>query len=405
MSYMTISFWENLKMAGKTLAANKLRSTLTVLGIVIGNASVVAMIGIGQGAQQFTQEKVESLGANLLYVFVNQEDRNGTSESSQLVLADVDAISSQAPAVKIVSPLISSNFQLTYQSRTTKAGVQGVTPSYLQLRNLQVARGRFLDEAAQRQNATVVVLGSELASKLFDRANPVGRDVQIGILSFRVIGVLQPKGAFLGVNPDANVYVPITTMANQLIGRRVPQGIPIDVIELSAKNRESIRAAAFQVSNILTKVHGKKDFSVVANKSVQDLLGQITGTLSLMLAAIAAISLLVGGIGIMNIMLVSVTERTQEIGLRKAVGASESAILLQFLIEAVILSIVGGLLGVGIGAGGAMAVGIFTPLKPTIPLSTILLATSVSGGIGLIFGVAPARRAAKLDPIVALRSS
>lgn len=392
-------------MAGKTLAANKLRSTLTVLGIVIGNASVVAMIGIGQGAQQFTQEKVESLGANLLYVFVNQEDRNGISESSQLVLADVDAIAAQAPAVKIVSPLISSNFQLTYQSRTTKAGVQGVTPSYLQLRNLQVASGRFLDEAAQRQDATVVVLGSELASKLFDRANPVGRDVQIGILSFRVIGVLQPKGAFLGVNPDANVYVPITTMANQLVGRRVPQGIPIDVIELSANNRESIRAAAFQVANILTKVHGKKDFSVVANKSVQDLLGQITGTLSLMLAAIAAISLLVGGIGIMNIMLVSVTERTQEIGLRKAVGASESAILLQFLIEAVILSIVGGLLGVGIGAGGAMTIGIFTPLKPTIPLSTILLATSVSGGIGLIFGVAPARRAAKLDPIVALRSS
>ncbi len=392
-------------MAGKTLAANKLRSTLTVLGIVIGNASVVAMIGIGQGAQQFTQEKVESLGANLLYVFVNQEDRNGISESSQLVLADVDAIAAQAPAVKIVSPLISSNFQLTYQSRTTKAGVQGVTPSYLQLRNLQVASGRFLDEAAQRQDATVVVLGSELASKLFDRANPVGRDVQIGILSFRIIGVLQPKGAFLGVNPDANVYVPITTMANQLVGRRVPQGIPIDVIELSANNRESIRAAAFQVANILTKVHGKKDFSVVANKSVQDLLGQITGTLSLMLAAIAAISLLVGGIGIMNIMLVSVTERTQEIGLRKAVGASESAILLQFLIEAVILSIVGGLLGVGIGAGGAMTIGIFTPLKPTIPLSTILLATSVSGGIGLIFGVAPARRAAKLDPIVALRSS
>ncbi len=392
-------------MAGKTLAANKLRSTLTVLGIVIGNASVVAMIGIGQGAQQFTQEKVESLGANLLYVFVNEEDKSGISESTQLVLGDVDAIAAQAPAVKTVSPLISGNFQLTYQSRTTKASVQGATPSYLQSRNLQVASGRFLDEAAQRQGATVVVLGSELASKLFGRSNPVGQDVQIGILSFRVIGVLQPKGAFLGVNPDANAYVPITTMANQLIGRKVPQGIPIDVIELSAKNRESIRAAAFQVTNILTRLHGKKDFSVVANKSVQDLLGQITGTLSLMLAAIAAISLLVGGIGIMNIMLVSVTERTQEIGLRKAVGASESAILLQFLIEAVILSIVGGLLGVGIGAGGAMAIGIFTPLKPTIPLSTILLATSVSGGIGLIFGVAPARRAAKLDPIVALRSS
>jgi putative ABC transport system permease protein len=393
-------------MAGKTLAANKLRSTLTVLGIVIGNASVVAMIGIGQGAQQFTQEKLESLGANLLYVFVNQDDREGGSnESPQLLLSDVDAIAAQAPAVKIVSPLVSSNFQLTYQSRTTKATVQGVTPSYLQARNLQVASGRFLDETAQQQDAPVVVLGSELVSKLFGGTNPIGREVQIGILSFRVIGVLQRKGAFLGVNPDSNAYIPITTMANQLVGKKVPQGIPIDSIELSAKNQESIRAAAFQVTNVLTRLHGKKDFSVVANKSVQDLLGQITGTLSLMLAAIAAISLLVGGIGIMNIMLVSVTERTHEIGLRKAVGASENAILLQFLIEAIILAILGGVLGIGIGSGGAMAIGLLTPLKPTVPLSTILLATSVSGSIGLVFGVAPARRAAKLDPIVALRSA
>jgi putative ABC transport system permease protein len=339
-------------------------------------------------------------------VFVNQDDREGGSnESPQLLLSDVDAIASQAPAVKIVSPLVSSNFQLTYQSLTTKATVQGVTPSYLQARNLQVASGRFLDETAQQQDAPVVVLGSELASKLFGGTNPIGREVQIGILSFRVIGVLQRKGAFLGVNPDSNAYIPITTMANQLVGKKVPQGVPIDSIELSAKNQESIRAAAFQVTNILTRLHGKKDFSVVANKSVQDLLGQITGTLSLMLAAIAAISLLVGGIGIMNIMLVSVTERTHEIGLRKAVGASENAILLQFLIEAIILAILGGLLGVGIGSGGAMAIGLLTPLKPTVPLSTILLATSVSGSIGLVFGVAPARRAAKLDPIVALRSA
>lgn len=393
-------------MAGKTLATNKLRSTLTVLGIVIGNASVVATIGIGQGTQQFAREKVESLGANLLYVFVNEESKeSGSGDSAQLVLRDAEAIAEQAPAVKIVSPLISANFQLTHQIRTTKASVQGVTPSYLQARNLQVANGRFLDESAQRQDATVAVLGAELADKLFERSDPVGREVQIGSLNFRVIGVLQRKGAFLGINPDANIYIPITTMANQLVGKRVPQGIPIDSIELSARNQESIRTAAFQVTNILTRLHGKKDFTVVANKSVQDLLGQITGALSLMLAAIAGISLLVGGIGIMNIMLVSVTERTQEIGLRKAVGASESAILMQFLIEAIILAVLGGAIGIGIGAGGAMAIGIFTPLKPTVPLNTILLATSISGAIGLIFGVAPARRAAKLDPIVALRST
>ncbi len=401
-----MNLWESIKMAVKTLSANKLRSTLTVLGIVIGNASVVAVIGIGQGAQTFTQEKVESLGANLLYVFVSLQDvEGGTEESSQLVLSDAEAIAAQAPAVKVVSPTISSSIQLTYQSRNTKVTVQGVTPAFLQARNMQVANGRFFDEIAQQQNALVVVLGSELAQKLFDRKNPVGQEIQIGNQSFQVVGVLQRKGAFLGVNPDADAHVPITTMANQLLGRKVPQGLPIDQIEVSAKNRQSIRAAAFQITNILTRLHGKKDFSVVANKSVQDLLGQLAGVLSLMLAAIAGVSLLVGGIGIMNIMLVSVTERTKEIGLRKALGATERAILMQFLIEAIILSIAGGAIGITFGIASTIAIGLLSPLKPVVPPIAIVLATSVSGSIGLIFGVVPARQAAKLDPIVALRSS
>jgi putative ABC transport system permease protein len=395
---------ENIKMAVKTLTANKLRSTLTVLGIVIGNASVVAMIGIGQGAQTFTQTKVESLGANLLYVFIGgQETEAGNGEVPQLLLSDAAAIAAQAPAVKVVSPMLASSLTLNYQSRITKATVQGVTPGFLQARNMQVTQGRFWDEAAQQQDAAVVVLGAELAQKLFDRVPPIGQEIQLGNRSFQVIGVLQRKGAFLGVNPDADAHIPITTMANQLVGRRVPAGIAIDQMEVSAQDRASIRAAAFQVTNILTRRHGKQDFSVIANKSLQDLLGQIAGALSILLSAIAAVSLLVGGIGIMNIMLVSVTERTQEIGLRKAIGAPEQSILQQFLIEAVMLSIAGGIVGIGIGVGGALLVGVFTPLKPTVPLSAILLATGVSGGIGLIFGVVPARQAAKLDPIVALR--
>ncbi len=400
-----MNFLESVKMAVKTLSANKLRSTLTVLGIVIGNASVVAMIGIGQGAQTFTQEKVESLGANLLYVFIGEQEAEGGSEAPQLLLSDAEAIADQAPAVKVVSPMISSSLQLNYQSRNTKATVQGVTPGFLEARNMQVASGRFFGEDTQRQDAPVVVLGAELAQKLFARNNPVGQEIQIGNLSFQVIGVLQRKGAFLGVNPDADAHIPITTMANQLLGRRVPQGISIDQMEISANDSTSIRAAAFQTTNILTRLHGKQDFSVIANKSVQDLLGQITGALSIMLAAIAGVSLLVGGIGIMNIMLVSVTERTKEIGLRKAIGAPEQAILIQFLIEAVILSIAGGIIGIGIGIGSTVLIGVFTPLKPAVPMSAILLATSVSGGIGLIFGVIPARLAAKLDPIIALRSS
>jgi putative ABC transport system permease protein len=394
---------ESIKMALTTLAANKLRSTLTVLGIVIGNASVVAMIGIGQGAQTFTQEKVESLGANLLYVFVGAQDvEGGAAEPPQLLLSDAEAIAAQAPAVKNVSPIISSSLQLNYQSRDTKATVQGVTPEFLRARNMRVSTGRFWSRDLQQQDATVVVLGAELAQKLFDRKNPVGQEIQIGNLSFQVIGVLQRKGAFLGVNPDADAHIPITTLANQVVGRRVPQGVAIDQMEVSAQDRASIRAAAFQVTNILTRLHGKKDFSVIANKSVQDLLGQITAALSVMLSAIAAISLLVGGIGI---MLVSVTERTKEIGLRKAIGAPEQAILVQFLIEAVILSIAGGMIGICIGVGSTTLISLFTPLKPTVPLSAILLSTGISGGIGLIFGVVPARQAAKLDPIVALRSS
>jgi putative ABC transport system permease protein len=397
---------ENVKMAVKTLAANKLRSTLTVLGIVIGNASVIAMIGIGQGAQTFTQESIESLGANLLYVYRDWQGSEAvTGDPPQLLLSDAEALAAQAQAVKLVSPIISSSLTVNYQSQTTRATVQGVTPSFLLVRNMRVRTGRFWDEMAQRQDATVVVLGDELSQKLFNRANPIGQEIQIGDRSFQVIGVLQRKGGALGVNPDVNAFIPITTMANQLVGRSVPGGVSIDEIEFSAKDRASIRAAAFQVTNILTRLHGKKDFLVVANKSVQDLLGQITGALSILLAAIAAISLLVGGIGIMNIMLVSVTERTEEIGLRKAIGAPEQSILQQFLIEAVILSVAGGIIGISIGMGSTVLVGMFTPLKPTVPLSAIVLATGVSGGIGLIFGVVPARQAAKLDPIVALRRS
>jgi putative ABC transport system permease protein len=395
---------ENIKMAVKTLTANKLRSTLTVLGIVIGNASVVAMIGIGQGAQNFTQEKVESLGANMLYVFIGGTDiEGGTAETPQLLLSDAEAIAAQAPAVRVVSPMIYDTLNLTYQARLTQATVQGVTPGFLSARNIRVVQGRFWDEHEQRQNKLVVVLGATLAQKLFDQENPVGEEIQMGNLSFQVIGVFERKGAFLGVNPDANAFIPIMTMAHQVAGRRVPRGVSIDEIEISAKSQDSIRAAAYQTTNILTRLHGKKDFSLIASKSVQALLGQITGALSIMLAAIAGISLLVGGIGIMNIMLVSVTERTSEIGLRKAIGAPESAILLQFLVEAIILSIAGGIIGISIGVGGSVLIGVFTPFKPTVPLNAILLATGVSGGIGLVFGVVPARQAAKLDPIVALK--
>lgn len=397
---------ESIKMAVTTLATNKLRSSLTMLGIIIGNASVIAIIGVGQGAQNYILEKLNSFGPNRLVVFQDSDDSEGfTTEQNTLVLSDVDAIETQAPAVKKVAPLISSRLLISYRNRTALASVSGTTASFQEVRNFSVARGRFFVSSEQQQNAQVVALGSEVVSKLFGSENPLGKEVQIKNISFQVIAVMAAKGSFAGENEDDAAYIPITTMAAQIGSRTSTYGISIDTIQVSARDQLSVRAAAFQITNVLTQLHGKKDFVVVANKSFQELVGQITGGLSLMLTAIAGISLLVGGIGIMNIMLISVTERMQEIGLRKAVGATGQAILMQFLIEAIVLSVAGGLIGIGVGMGSTTLVGMLTPFKPSVPMAALALAVSVSGGIGLIFGVVPARRAAQLDPIVALRSA
>jgi putative ABC transport system permease protein len=397
---------ESFTMAVKTLTTNKLRSSLTMLGIIIGNASVIAMIGIGQGAQSYMLGKLESFGANRLVVFPSSQDTQGlTAQEPTLVLSDAEAIKTQVPAVTQVAPIISSKLLIGYGSRQVSTTVFGTTPDMTSVMNTPVTNGRFFDLSQQQQNAQVAALGPEAARKLFGSDNPIGQEVLINNLSFQVIGVMQAKGSLGGDNPDELVYVPITAMASQISGRKSPYGIPVDYIQVSAQDKSSIRAAAFQMSNVLTRLHGKQDFTVVANKSFQDLIGQVTGAMSLMLAAIAGISLVVGGIGIMNIMLVSVTERTKEIGLRKAIGATQQAILTQFIIEAVILSVAGGLVGTGVGVSGAMFVAVFTPLKPIVPLGAIAISVGVSGSIGLIFGVVPARRAAQLDPIVALRSA
>ena len=375
-----------------------------MLGIIIGNASVIAMVAIGEGAKQFTQERLESFGPNQLTIFAGRPDEFGTTDdAAELTLADVTAIAQQAPAVQEIAPQIATQLQLTHRARSRQASLIGSTSGIVYVRNLQVEEGRFLSSTDLQQNTQAIVLGAVLARRLFGQQSPLGEALQVGDFNFQVIGVLAPKGSLFGVNYDETAYVPITTMAYQLSGRRSPNGVPIDYLEVSARDAESIRAAAFQIGNILTRRHGKQNFSIFANKSFQDLVAQITGSLSLVLAAIAGISLLVGGIGVMNIMLVSVTERTHEIGLRKAIGATQRVILTQFLIEAIILSVAGGVIGIGLGTGGAFLVTVFSPLSPGVTLDAIVLATGVSGGIGLIFGVVPARQAARLDPIVALR--
>lgn len=232
---------DTLNMAIGTLVSHRMRSLLTMLGIVIGNASVVATVGLGEGAQHFTATQVESLGANSLYVFLSeQQSKELTGEVPRLLLSEADLIATQAPAVQWVSPTISSSLAIGRQSRTVTTTVQGVTPDFLKVRNIRMAQGIFWDEAAQRQDRKVAVLGGELARKLFDRTNPIGQEIRINYQSFQIIGIIQRKGAFLGVNPDANAFIPITTMAHQVVGRRVPQGLLIDEIEITARDQAQI---------------------------------------------------------------------------------------------------------------------------------------------------------------------
>jgi putative ABC transport system permease protein len=401
---------ESGKMAVKTLTANKLRSTLTMLGIIIGNASVIAMVGIGQGAQKLASEQFESLGPNVLFVTPGSgEARNRSYDMPRtLVWDDAKAIAAQVPSVKEVAAQRQSQLPVVYRSLNSNSLVVGTTPEFLAVRSFDMAKGRFLTQQDVDGSKQVVALGADIATRFFGNKDPIGQQVRISGISFQVIGVLQAKGAFLGSNQDDAAYIPLTTQASRLTGRNSPYGLDLTFISLSAKDEASVGAAEFQVSNLLRlrhKITEQDDFTVQTQKDVLRIVGTITGGLTAMLAAIAGISLLVGGIGIMNIMLVSVTERTQEIGLRKAIGASQQDILIQFIIEAVLLSAAGGLLGTTIGVGGILAVGAVTPLKASVSPVAIALAVGVSGGIGLFFGVVPARQAAKLDPIVALRST
>lgn len=401
---------ESIKMATTTLVANKLRSSLTMLGIIIGNASVIAMIGIGEGAQKYIAKELESLGPNVLFVIPGNREtqRISLDMPKTLVLADAEAIASQVPSVQAVAPEFNSRSLVTYRNKNTNVNVIGTTPGFLPVRQFDVARGRFLTNLDIKRSNQVVVLGADLAERLFENVDPVGQQLRLKNVTFQVIGVLQTKGSNLGVDYDDAALVPITTMANRIAGRTSPFGIELTYLVAAAKNADSVDAAEFQITNLLRlrhKLTGEDDFTINTQKDALETVGKITGALTLMLAAIAGISLFVGGIGVMNIMLVSVTERTQEIGLRKAIGAREQDILIQFMIEAVILSAAGGVLGTLIGVGGSLLIGAVTPLQAGVSPVAIVLAVGVSGSIGLFFGVVPARRAAKLDPIVALRSA
>jgi putative ABC transport system permease protein len=400
---------ESLKMAFNTLTTNKLRSSLTMLGIVIGNASVIAMVGIGQGTQNLAKEQFESLGPNVLFIIPgSRKARRTTFELPKtLVLEDGEAIARQVSSVVGVAAQINSQEVVSYRNQNINSLVIGASPEFLTVRNFNLAEGRFFNSMDLKRNNRVAVVGSEIADRFFQNQSPIGKTLRVRNISFEIVGVMETKGSFLGTNQDEAVYIPLTTMANQLRGRTSPYGMEVSFISLVVANEEDVNAAKFQIENLLRlrhKITGEDDFNVETQKDFLEVTQNVTGALTILLTAIAGISLFVGGIGVMNIMLVSVTERTQEIGLRKAVGARNKDILVQFLIEAIILCSLGGITGTLIGIGSLSVITMLTPLNPNISTVAIVLSVSVSGGIGLFFGVVPAQRAAKLDPIVALRS-
>jgi len=404
-----ISLKEAFKMAAKTLVSNKLRSSLTMLGIIIGNASVITLVGLGRGAQTLAKNQLSNLGANVLFIVPGNNDtrRRGIAFPKNLVLDDAYAIEEQVPSVKKVAPQISANEIVQSNSKSLSISIAGVTPEFLQVRSFEVDEGRFISQNDVKGSRSVVVIGPDLKTEFFNDDIALGKNIRIKDHSYEIIGILEPKGAVFGSNQDKNAYIPLTTMVNRITGKDPTFGISLSFISVEAISKNKTSAAKFQITNLLRQRHKilrDDDFAVRSQEDALNIVTNITSGLTFLLAGIGAVSLIVGGIGIMNIMLVSVSERTEEIGLRKAIGAKQSDVLIQFLFEALILSVIGGLIGTFTGLSGVYIIGIITPLPASVGIPTTLSTMIISGSIGLIFGVLPAKRASKLDPIVALRS-
>jgi putative ABC transport system permease protein len=390
--------WEALRLAADALRANRLRSLLTMVGVIIGVAAVVVLVAIGGGAKSEVENEVEGLGSNIVFILPGKFQFGATPSLSPLRLTDVQLASQIAGSAQDVTAVVDSGENVTAGQNNYFATVQGVTQNFNVVFNRPLSEGSYLTSADVATSARVVVLGANVASTLFPDEDPVGRMAAIDGVSFRVVGVAQAQGSAFGVTQDDNVDIPVTE-AQLLFGISTVQSI-----EVKAQNPGQINTLSNQLVSALQNEYTGVQFSAVTQSQILGTIGKILSLLTLVLAAIAGISLLVGGVGVSNIMLVSVRERTREIGLRKALGARQRDVLLQFLVEAIALTAVGGVIGIGLGVGVSVGVGAFSPLPTTIAWWSPALAFGVSVFVGVVFGVVPARRAGRLDPVTALRT-
>ena len=397
---------ESFLMAWASLIANKMRSILTMLGIIIGVAAVIALVSIGNGVKQDIQKSISSLGSNLLMVMPGAPRTPGVRPSQgsmkSLKVSDYQAIS-KLDGVKAASPYTANSYVSIYQSKNWTTTVSGVSSNFQDVNNWTMAEGRFISSKNVENRERVAVVGQTVVKNLFAGDDPVGKEIRVKNIPFRVIGVLNSKGnGTMGNDQDDVIFIPYTTAMERVEGVDY-----LRMVYVVASDDNGIDRLQSDIENLLRVRHGIKDtnlddFNIQNMKSIMETMEQTTGTLTLFLGAVAAISLVVGGIGIMNIMLVSVTERTREIGIRKALGATYFVIVTQFLIEAVVISLMGGLIGIALGIGASKLIGLASGMSTVISVPTIILSFAFSMAIGLVFGIYPARKAAKLNPIDAL---
>ena len=401
-------FTESVRIAINALFANKLRSLLTMLGIIIGVGAVIAMVAVGMGVTQRVTDSIASLGSNMLIIrpgaSMSGGLRGAAGSRTTLKYEDATAIKKKIKDVDYVSPTVQKNYQVVYGNQNWNTSVTGVTQEYMSIRDLKITTGSFITEDDMNTRNRVAVIGMTVASNLFGEANPVGKTIRVNNQPYRVIGVLESKGqSSVGQDQDDVVIVPLTTAMDRLLAVTYVQTINVQVS--SPSKMDDVQA---NIETLLRQRHhltGTKsdDFQVQNLTSLMSTMNETTTMLTLFLGSIAAISLIVGGIGIMNIMMVSVTERTREIGIRKALGATFKDIMTQFLIESVVIGVIGGVLGIFFGIGAAQLISKFGDFQTVITVAPILLSFAFSVGIGLFFGIYPARKAALLDPIEALR--